>query len=300
MGVTGNHMTGEQVIKVLYPRIPPGPFLLAGFVDYPGSMAGDRHESHEFYQAVLVLEGGFFFVGPDDDHLDLAPLEVGIVPPGVYHRYGVSGTGRCTTFMINFLPPPPEPFGNIAQTFPGGTDTSLWKQDIGDRHLQGILADIRAECLQPGNCADAKMYALLTLVLSAVAEKSTRRPGDGENGAIPPAVMRALRFIEAHYRRPLILKDIAHAVNLSPSRLSELFRVHVGVSPMQYVKSYRLTVAERLLAGSAFTLPEIADYLGFNSMPYFSRAVRQHTGLPPVAFRRCVRSRQESVRLCKE
>ena len=56
-----------------------------------------------------------------------------------------------------------------------------------------------------------------------------------------------LLFIWRHYQQPLCLRDIAASAIISPNECMQCFHKTIGISPMQYVKDYRLKRAAQLL-----------------------------------------------------
>jgi hypothetical protein len=53
-------------------------------------------------------------------------------------------------------------------------------------------------------------------------------------------VRHAQRLISEDLRRPLMLEEVARAVNLSPPRLRYLFKAETDMTPAQYQKSLRM------------------------------------------------------------
>src|SRR5215213_4149840 len=102
-------------------------------------------------------------------------------------------------------------------------------------------------------------------------------------------VRHAQRLISEDLRRPLVLKEIARAVNLSEPHLRSLFRAETGMTPAQYLKSLRMQKAKELLEETFLNMKQIMFQVGVNEKSHFARAFRQTYGLSPAEYRKCVR-----------
>ena len=84
----------------------------------------------------------------------------------------------------------------------------------------------------------------------------------------------AREFMEAHYERPLTIKDVCEAVGASERTLRYGFKAVFGLSPKQYLQIHRLNIAHRqLLRGNSATksVTDIAFSTGFWHLGRFSR-----------------------------
>jgi AraC-like DNA-binding protein len=106
-----------------------------------------------------------------------------------------------------------------------------------------------------------------------------------EAGRMDDRIRRAVERMTADLAAPHTVAALAKVAGLSVSRFHELFLAQVGETPVQYVKGLRIRKAMELLSHSALPQAEIAEMCGFQSLPYFNRAFRAVTGLPPGRFR---------------
>lgn len=104
-------------------------------------------------------------------------------------------------------------------------------------------------------------------------------------------VQQALRLISEDVRRPLLLEEVARAVNLSTPRLRYLFKAETGMTPAQHLKSIRMQKAKELLEGTFLNVKQIMLQVGINDESHFVRDFRERYGLPPSEYRRGYRSR---------
>jgi AraC-like DNA-binding protein len=117
--------------------------------------------------------------------------------------------------------------------------------------------------------------------------RSIRRELSGSRATqIPEHLSRVCRLIEARIIEPLTLNELANAANLSVSRFSQLFREHLGQSPMRYLEERRLQRAAYLLANQSLNIGEVASAVGYPDQLHFSRRFRARFGSSPSHYRR--------------
>lgn len=99
-------------------------------------------------------------------------------------------------------------------------------------------------------------------------------------------VQQALRLISEDVRRPLVLEEIARAVNLSTPHLRYLFKTETGMTPAQHLRSLRIEKAKELLEGTFLTVKQIMLQVGINDKSHFACDFREKYGLPPAEYRK--------------
>jgi AraC-like DNA-binding protein len=102
-------------------------------------------------------------------------------------------------------------------------------------------------------------------------------------------VAAAMQVVFARYSEPLELRDLAQAAHLSSAQLTRKFKATLNVSPMEYLRRYRLEQARELLAKSNLSVRHVAAQCGFPDADYFSRVFKAHFGLSPLEFRHSMR-----------
>jgi transcriptional regulator GlxA family with amidase domain len=85
--------------------------------------------------------------------------------------------------------------------------------------------------------------------------------------------------------KDLLMCTLAKSVNLSTTRLRQLFKMETGRSPVQYLKTLRIRHAEHLLRTTFLSIKEIAFLSGGKDVSYFGREFKKQHGLTPCAFR---------------
>ena len=104
-----------------------------------------------------------------------------------------------------------------------------------------------------------------------------------------PQLRAVLRLVAARYDEPLGVAQMARAAHLSEKHFARKFRALLGLTPMAYLRRFRLNRARDLLASSGENAGSIAYRVGFRDEAHFGRAFKREFGVTPGAFRRELR-----------
>jgi len=99
-------------------------------------------------------------------------------------------------------------------------------------------------------------------------------------------VGRALKLIESGMLDDAGVEQLAERLGIGARHLARLFRRHVGASPVQTAKTFRLQRAKRLLDETDLRITEIAYRAGFKSLRRFNAAFADLYNRPPSDFRK--------------
>lgn len=72
---------------------------------------------------------------------------------------------------------------------------------------------------------------------------------------------------------------------LEPNVCIALFQKYLNTTPTEYIRQYRIEKGCQLLVQTNKSIAEISQECGMNCS-YFSRRIREETGLTPLAYRR--------------
>lgn len=98
-------------------------------------------------------------------------------------------------------------------------------------------------------------------------------------------IKNMISFIHKNYRNKITLAEICSAGNVGKSKCTLLFEKYYNVSPIEYVKNYRIEQGARLLTLSDMQVTEIAYEVGFTDGSYFSKAFSEKVGITPIKYR---------------
>ncbi len=99
------------------------------------------------------------------------------------------------------------------------------------------------------------------------------------------AYSKSLIYIRDHYTEGISVADVARAIGYSTSYFGYIFKKTHGVSANRYIADLRLARATELLRGSAFSVSDIAERVGFGDANYFSTAFKAKYGISPRQYR---------------
>jgi transcriptional regulator GlxA family with amidase domain len=122
---------------------------------------------------------------------------------------------------------------------------------------------------------------------------AVRRPAPGDTlGA-------TLEWIQANLPEPITIDDMAARSAMSPRTFARRFYDVTGTTPLQWLLSQRLRLAQRLLEKTDLAIDRVAEDCGLGS-PANLRAHFQHAlGTTPTAYRRTFRAQHSAQRAAR-
>lgn len=96
----------------------------------------------------------------------------------------------------------------------------------------------------------------------------------------------AAHILTQSYLNPPLIKELALKCGLNEYKLKKGFKQLYGISPMEYVRNVRMSLAKELISNSEKTISEIAFELGYSHSQHFHRAFKKEFGVVPTVFRK--------------
>ncbi|WP_394782283.1 AraC family transcriptional regulator [Undibacterium sp.] len=94
----------------------------------------------------------------------------------------------------------------------------------------------------------------------------------------------AIRRMHENPTAAWTVAQLAKEAALSRSVFFERFRRAVGVAPMEYLLTWRMALAKKMLLKKDSGIAEVAERVGYSSASTFSVAFTRHVGLPPTRY----------------
>ncbi|WP_432950717.1 AraC family transcriptional regulator [Kribbella sp. CA-253562] len=276
---------------------------LLHFVDGAVAHAGPYvHETghpvhtHSFFETV-VITGGTGFHRSLAGRQELAVGDVILLRPGVWHAYedcedlhlyNCCFSADLMQRELAWMREDPL-LGFLLWTGPfsaqrrGILTTHLDDKALAEAigHLEG-LGGLRHELVQLHR---GDIVGRLSLFLSCLARAVAAGGLIGSETATHPAVLTAMRLMEADPARQWMLNDLAEELHLVPGYLVRLFKSSTGLPPMAYLSRHRVELAADLLLHTDLPISRIAESVGWPDQNYFARRFKSHYGLTASNYR---------------
>lgn len=92
-------------------------------------------------------------------------------------------------------------------------------------------------------------------------------------------------YVSLHYNHDIPIDEIATLVHMNRSSFCVFFKRMKGVSFTNYLNTYRMDIACRLLSTTDKSVSEIAYGVGFNNLSHFCRTFLKYKEVSPTKYR---------------
>lgn len=125
-------------------------------------------------------------------------------------------------------------------------------------------------------------YFLLTLI-----RKTNKKSSDTENKKLDKLnYFEVVSYIDDNYLEKITLDELAFIFRTNRSTLCKNFKTQTGKTISQFIIEKKLEMAKLLIKETNKSLTEISEQLNFESIHYFTKFFKKHTGLSPSIFRK--------------
>jgi AraC family transcriptional regulator, transcriptional activator of pobA len=300
-------VTGERGIPVYgvrrVPGVPPVGVLRAhhGCTEPAGVVRPHPH-AHDFLVIVYVeRDGGSVRI--DDREWRPVAGDVLVVAPGEVVRIGEGGDLGATDGWAVYFPP------DVVEPADQGAFLSWRSHPLLFPFVRGVAGGAHRLRVPPAERAafaahfvaldrelrerrdgsNEAVVAHLTLLLVAVSRLETDVAGDLALRD-EPLLAAVFDAIEAGFRGPLALTDVAAGVGLTAGHLTTVVGRRTGRTVQQWITERRMVEARRLLAETELTVEAVGARVGYRDPGYFARRFRRAHGAAPLEWRRAGRA----------
>jgi len=258
-------------------------FALSARVFYSGRLCGTSgpHDSQTFGHLHVLRRGALKITQPNGRTLKISEPSVLFYPRPRPHRFHTDekrgaelvcaqiefGTGMLNPLVTALPELMIVPLAEVKEL--DATVQLLFAEAFGNRAGRQTAVDRLAE------------YFLVLLLRTAI--QSNLVESGALAGLADPRLSKAIRWLHAQPERAFTLEQLARAAGMSRARFALHFRKTVGVTPFDYLSSWRVGLAQTLLRQRR-PLKIVAPAVGYSGSPALTRAFYQHVGMSPTEW----------------
>ena len=274
---------------------PPFPYFLEcnRTVYQPGEQHPDRNCMGVF--DLLIVEQGCLYIGEENNQWEIPAGHTLLLLPDRYH-YAVKPCEEITTFVWVH-------FHTVGDWVQAGGDTIFNNRESHVRKFLTPPYTIRVPQFGPlPDLLERKAQIEILLQLSSgrrsnavwqqqrIFEEMLRMMDlsqlDPTGSPTMDIAEQTEAYIRNHYAEPITNTSLSHALHFHYNYLARCMKRVYGLTPMEYLTDYRIEQAKLLLLKTEIAVSSIAERIGYESTPYFSRRFAEKTGISPLRFRK--------------
>ena len=225
-------------------------------------------KSHSFGPAVRshwlihYIVSGYGVFKIEDREYALGAGEMFIIPPFIETYYKADPKNPWEYIWIGFTSD-----SNLPSALP---DTIRCSEA-----LRIFTSMKKSEKLSGGKSAflSGKLWELFSVLLENKTEKEDY-------------VQSSLDLIHSEYEKPITVEEIAKRINLDRRYFSHLFKKKIGVSPKEYLISYRMNIASSLIKDKGVSISVAAYSVGYSDVFQFSKIFKSRYGVSPSEYKK--------------
>ena len=240
-----------------------------------------RLHHHDYFQLILFLDGkGVFTIGHRT--LPIAGGELCVIRAGETH--GLRANSLMRTLDVKF---------RVGKgVLERGLRSATHVPRLKDSGIAARLERIRVEGEQKQPYYRELCSALLSEILFLYLRQGPAgAPAESTTAATEaqhqdPVIDRALLCIRSRLCEQLTVREIARVAGCTERTLRQHFQTSVGMAPLAFLQRHRVMRAKDLIRYSDYTLKEVAEQVGFQTVHHFTRHFTAAEGRSPAAWRR--------------
>jgi len=126
---------------------------------------------------------------------------------------------------------------------------------------------------------------LESFLIALVRDAALLHPETAQSVVQPDSKMNDIcKYITEHYTEKILLDNICFLFGTNKTSLCQSFKSEYGITILNYIDQLKIEDAKKLLLEQKLSVTEISEQLGFNSIHYFCRYFKKHTGLSPKEY----------------
>ena len=261
---------------------------------------GFQGESHDFWEFVYI-DKGEAEVRAGDEWKKLGAGEIIFHKPNEFHTIKANGVVASNSVIVTFACDSKymKFFENRLMHI-GDFERSLLSNVVSEAKnaFSNDLGVVRFEKLrrkEKGEFGAEQVIKLSLEMLLISLYRSGGKASEKLSGSIninneKETLDRVVAYINERLDTPLTFSTILLYANTSGTGLKNMFRKHLGVGVMTYVRQAKIERAKTLIREKSYNMTQISEMLGYSEPDKFSRQFKAVTGMTPTEYAKSVQA----------
>lgn len=237
-----------------------------------------RHRFIPAYHKLYFICDGEGWLQVGGTELRPKPGELVFIPGGLEQSYSVTNGPPYTKYWCHFRAN--VHFEHLFHLY--GLPYTI---DAGhSSELYGRFQELVEQRVSGNPAAPLRIQSALLSIIAYFLERAVRTPG-ADAACASPELLATLDFIDAHLSDELTIEELSRHAHFHPNYFIRMFKRHLGMTPMRYIRERRLEHAQELLGATELPVREVAYQSGFRDVSHFSAAFKKKSGVSPSEYR---------------
>ena len=219
--------------------------------------------------------------------------EVVLVPPEVPHQWEfdpeATDRGGCIeNISFHFPPTFPE---KLAEVFPDLSQKMMRLQDLTEavryegaarESLVKLLMDMDSKAPEARSASSVLLMAEMANLGDAVRVSSISKLSSAEK-----RLEKIRVYVHCNYARPITIEELASYVGMNRTAFCAFYKKETGKTFITALNEFRLEMAAQLLQSHPeMPVSDVAESVGFGTLPHFVRCFTKWRGISPGRWRK--------------
>lgn len=262
-----------------------------------------RGEKHNFWELVYVEKGDVEIV-TDLNRYELTQGDIVFYKPNEFHS-GRARNGTSPILIILSF----ECLAKAMKFFEGKS----FRLDENERKLLSLLVDEGLQAFDPpinsrplsrpqrSNRAPFGSEQLIQNYLEILLISFIRKEKLHSNRIYSVMVenhyndltKKVIQHLKENVTKRVALEELCESFAIGRTRLSTMFKANTGMTIMECFNKIKIEKAKQLIREEQLNFTQIAEYLNYSSVHYFSKRFKHKTGMTPTEYSRSIRARSQ-------
>lgn len=281
----------EFVLKELKTEISVKRVANVHFFEFEKNFFTDN-DRHPFSELIFVSSGELM-VNSDEYNGRLVKNEMILHHEGEAHSLSCTAESAPTIIIIGF-----EAVSDELLLF---SRRPVFLSDDYRKQLAAIVKEARNVFAPPYNIPTYDMKKkknrpfgseqMLRILVEGFLISLVRQYGKGQEKSErrslrqAPVIREIISYVDENFLEKITIDELAFLFKTNRATLCKEFKRSTGMTLISYVAKKKLCLAKEIISSCDVTFTEVSERLHFESVHYFTRFFKKHTGLTPKEFK---------------